>query len=347
MKVILFVTLTFSAFLSLANGYDQIVPYGKNNSCEIRSEGGVKYIIATINENTKKWKLLAGDTNLSKFKSKSYCASVSDHAKTVTLYNKNNGKTFIFENFHSVEESPDERFIVIAEKIKLDDISHVNKIIVLSEDGLLNLNLTFDDVIAPDDFRMNFSYDGKFLNFYGIKENEIQYNSIDLSKSKLHSNLANNQLTYNRWIIDKEKESFAFTGFYPVNDKEYVAKTDLGNIIYVKNNDIVWAVTPQKNVSNSTLLAVGEIYVVAHMPSKGITLLKRSDGKIFNVIEKNDVQITADELIFKTTFNSSNVVIFHVKNMKTQKMRVLKLNLNNKKIKAINLADNCGFDSDC
>jgi hypothetical protein len=347
MKIILFVTLTFSPFLSLANGYDQTVPYGKNNACEIRSEGGAKYIIATINKNTKKWNLLAGDTTLSKFKSKNYCVSVSDHAKTVTLYNKNNGKTFMSENFHSIEESPDGKFIVIAEKTKSDDISHVNKIIALSEEGLLNLNLTFDDVIAPDDFRMNFSYDGKFLNFYGIKENEIQYNSIDLSKSKLHSNLANNQLTYNRWIIDKEKESFSFTGFYPITDKEYVAKTDLGDIIYVKNNDIAWTVTPQKNVSDSTLLAVGKVYVVAHLPSKGITLLRRTDGQSFNIIDKDDVQLTTDESIFKSTFKSSNVVVFHVINSKTQKMRVMKLNLNSRKLKDFDLSDNCGFDSNC
>ncbi|WP_333797942.1 hypothetical protein [Rheinheimera sp.] len=345
MKNLMLSLIPFLSFFSVADV--QTTAYGKNNYCEVTYENNSSALNSMQNGKKLKSILLEKNVKLSKFRSKHYCVLIDDATKSVSFFNKQTGELFSFKNFSSVEESPDGDFVAIAEKSLKENNEYISKITLLSKKGKFSINKNFDEVIQPSDFYMIFSYDSNFLNFYGVKDGEISYNTIDLKKSKVYSNLASNELTYDRWLAGQVEQNFSFTGHYPINNNEYVAKTNLGDILYVVNNDIVWKVTPKSNVSTTAILAVGSIYVVAKSPDEGLVLYRKIDGKKFNVISENNLNISSDEIIFKTDFKSSNIVIIYAKDMEANHVKVYKLNLNNKKMKIMDEKENCGFDLDC
>lgn len=312
MKKLLIALIPLMSNYVFADNTIQSTHYSKNSLCQLAVNNDVAILTSSTKDKSQKWQDVSTSEKLSKFRSKNYCVTSNENDKSISLYNKITGEVFKFDKFYSMTESPNGALLSVAEVSK-DDGSFIERISFLSKDGKHFIGNSFDEKIPTSHFAMRFSYDSQFLNFYGIKENEISYNSLNVKSGKLHTNLASKELTYGRWSEAQVKNDAILTRFYPINDKEYVAQTDSGEILYVVNNDISWKSTSKAGSEEPFILGVGSVYVALFQPEEGIVLHRRTDGQKFKVVSPKDVEMTSGYTIINSDFISSNKFVILTK----------------------------------
>jgi hypothetical protein len=347
MKKILLAFITFISMHSFADNGLQATYYSKKSYCELSAEGDSNTLLAEHNDKSQKWQNISKTENLSKFRSKYYCITSNNESSSVYLYNKLSGEMITFKNFTAMTESPNGDFIALAETARIEDNVIIEKIHILSKNGKKPIGHHFDEKIPSDQFAMSFSFDSDFLNFFSIKEADIAYNSLQIKSGKIFTNLANKDLTYGGWGKNLIEEGSALTQFTPINNKEYVAQTDLGDVIYIADDKISWKVQDSEGTRDSVVLGVGSVYVVVFKPSEGILLYRRADGEKFKAIESKNTKLSSGYTIISSNFISSNKFIMLAMNNNDGKLYRYALNLNTKKIKHLKDSNKCGIDVDC
>ena len=276
------------------------------NDCKLFNEKNSTYLA------TSKQKIDVSGQNLklSALKLNDYCLLYEDNEqwnKSVKFYNKNTGETIAFSNMTKVLQSPNEKFVAVASG---DEENKVTRITMLDKKGLKSFKQQFDEELKSSRFRLSFSSNSQYLNFYEVREDNIDYNSLNLKTGVLAKNVAP-YTVYNSAMkssIDTVDASIAV--FIPVNDSEFAASTNTNHLGYYKNGIALWTKKMSGQQALTRLIAVGNIYLVVVNAEGGVDLYRKSDGKKFTVLTKaGDTYTTGISNISSSRFIGPNKIL--------------------------------------
>lgn len=199
------------------------------------------------------------------------------------LYNGKSQKFYEVSNFYTALDSPDGSYTVVASGTSPGKIT---KLSLFNAAGEVPFDHDFDFSYDSFLFRVVFSADNRFLNFYQIEELSISYNSLNLLTGELHLNIMGGDAYSQALNSDPNTYGSHFTHFIPVSDVEFTSLTTNNYLAYYRNGNSIWTTALQGEQGDSRVLVVGQKYVVVLNHEFGIDLYRKSDGKAYTVIKR-------------------------------------------------------------
>jgi hypothetical protein len=263
-----------------------------NESCLVEQQNGNTYLTTTH----KQLEIDSANYSLSALKLSNYCMFYGNNNETkgkVRFYNKQTAELYETSNFVDAKQSPDGQYVVVVSGVQK---GLVTTIATLDQNGLKKFGRRFSQAFGADFFRLNFSADSQYLNFYSVEEFSIEYSSLNLNSGDLRENIAAGQDYIKALQSSAETKDDYFAFFEPVSPTEYAATTSNNYLGYYQDGKAVWTQKLEGEQGLSRLLAVGKTDVVVINQQGGIDLYRKTDGVKFNALNSTGNHFNMAEL---------------------------------------------------